>query len=101
MLLNTRYLIRLVLTKSLNHYLAITKSEQTEKEESEQTEEGESEHSEEKPNKPSWVNVSDENYSSLIQNVVNNLGDKNYQTTVNNQKYDLNKAKDFFVKNKL
>ena len=28
-----------------------------------------------------------------MQDVVNNLGNRNYQTTVNNQKYDLNKAK--------
>ena len=65
------YLIRLVLTKSLNHYLVKKKSEQTE----------------EKPNmmqKPSWVNIPDNNYNSLIQDVVNNLGNKNHQTTVNN-----------------
>ena len=49
------------------------KSEQTEKEKSEQTEEKESE-----------------------LDVVNNLGNKNYQTTVNNQKYDFNKAKNFY-----
>ena len=74
----------MVLTKSLNHYLAKT-LEQTE----------------EKPNKmqkPSWVNISDDNYKSLMQGVVNNLGNKNYQTTVNNEKYDLNKAKDFLLK---
>ena len=33
-----------------------------------------------------------------MQGVVNNLGNKNYQTTVNNEKYDLNKAKDFLLK---
>ena len=80
--------------KSLNHYLA-------KKKKSEQTEEKESEQTKEKPynmQKPSWVNIFDENYNSLIQDVVNNLGNKNYQTTVNNQKYDLNKAKDFLLK---
>ena len=77
------------------------KSEQTEEEKPEQTEEKESEQTKEKPynmQKPSWVNIFDENYNSLIQDVVNNLGNKNYQTTVNNQKYDLNKAKDFLLK---
>ena len=32
-----------------------------------------------------------------MQDVANNLGNKNYQTTVNNQKYDLNKAKNFLL----
>ena len=46
-----------------------------------------SEQTEEKPNKmqkPSQVNISENNYNSLIQDVVNNLGNKNHQTTVNN-----------------
>ena len=45
-----------------------------------------SEQTEEKPNmmqKPSRVNIPDNNYNSLIQDV-NNLGNKNHQTTVNN-----------------
>ena len=46
-----------------------------------------SEQTEEKPNKmqkPSRVNISENNYNSLIQDVVNNLGNKNHHTTVNN-----------------
>ena len=60
----------------------------------------EPEQTEEDPNKivkPSQINISDDNYNSLMQDVANNLGNKNYQTTVNNQKYDLNKAKNFLL----
>ena len=42
---------------------------------------------------PSWVNISDDNYNSLKQNVVANLDNKNCRTTVNNQMYALNEAK--------
>ena len=48
--------------------------------------------------KPPWVNISDDNYNSLIQDVVNNLGNKKYKTIVNKQKYDLNKVKGFLLK---
>ena len=45
--------------------------------------------------KSSWVNTSDDNYNSLIQDVTNNLNNKNYQTTVYGQMYDFNQAKHF------
>ena len=82
----TSYLMRFVLRKK--RFTPIFRQEEPEQ-------------TEEEPNKivkPSWINISDDNYNSLMQDVVNNLGNKNYQTTVNNQKYDLNKAKDFLLK---
>ena len=70
-------------------------------EESEEKSEEESVQTDKKLNdiqKPSWVNIFYDNCNSLIQGAVNNLDNKNYQTTTNNQKYDLNKAKDFLLK---
>ena len=48
--------------------------------------------------KPSWVNLTEEDFN-LIKDVVNNLDDENYKTTVNNSKYNLRNAENFFAGN--
>ena len=42
--------------------------------------------------KPLWVELSKEDFSLLIKDIANSLDDGNYETTVNNQKYDLKDA---------
>ena len=39
--------------------------------------------------KLSWINLSRENFNSLIKDVVDNLDNADYKTTVNNRRYDL------------
>ena len=36
-----------------------------------------------------WSNLSRSNLASLVKDVVKNLDNKDYQTTINNDKYDL------------
>ena len=43
--------------------------------------------------KPLWINLSRENFHSLIKDVVDNLDNEDYKTTVNNRRYDLNAEK--------
>ena len=46
--------------------------------------------------KPSWVNLTEEDFN-LIKDVVNNLDDENYKTTVNNSKYNLRNTENFLL----
>ena len=39
-----------------------------------------------------WINLSRKNFSSLIEDVVDNVDIKDYKTTVNNRRYDLKNA---------
>ena len=45
-----------------------------------------------------WINLSRKNFSSLIENVVDNLDIKDYKTTLNNRRYDLKNAEKFLLK---
>ena len=42
--------------------------------------------------KPSWIKLSRSNFGSLINNLVNNLDNKDYQTRINSDNYDLKNA---------
>ena len=95
-----------VLAKSLNHYLAKKESEQTEEEPVKLKTESLSERSKsdtKEPTqlkqidlneiaKPSWIKLSRSNFGSLINNLVNNLDNKDYQTKINSDNYDLKNA---------
>ena len=43
--------------------------------------------------KPSWIKLSRSNFGSLIKDLVNNLDNKDYQTKINSDNYDLKNAK--------
>ena len=47
--------------------------------------------------KPSWVNLTEEDFNLLIKDVVDNLDDENYKTTVNNRKYNLRNTENFLL----
>ena len=47
--------------------------------------------------KPLWIKLSTNDFLSLIKDVVNNLDNKNYRTTINNNKYDLKIAEQFLL----
>ena len=47
--------------------------------------------------KPSWVNLTEEDFNLLIKDVVDNLDDENYKTTVNNRKYNLRNTESFLL----
>ena len=42
--------------------------------------------------KLSWINLSRENFNSLIKDVVDNLDNEDYKNTANNRRYDLKNA---------
>ena len=44
-----------------------------------------------------WINLSRENFSSLIEDVVDSLVIEDYKTTVNNRRYDLKNAEKFLL----
>ena len=48
--------------------------------------------------KPSWIKLSINDFLSLIKDVVNNLDNNIYQTTISNNKYDLKNAEQFLLK---
>ena len=49
--------------------------------------------------KPLWIKLSKNGFLPLIKDVVNNLDNNNYQTTISNNKYDLKKnAEQFLLK---
>ena len=101
-----------VLAKSLNHYLAKKESEQTEEEPVKLKTESLSERSKsdtKEPTqlkqidlneitKPLWIKLSRSDFASLIKDVVNNLDNKDYQTKINNDNYDLGNAEQFLLK---
>ena len=47
--------------------------------------------------KPLWIKLSRSDFASLIKDVVNNLDNKDYQTKINNDYYDLKNAEQFLV----
>ena len=47
--------------------------------------------------KPLWIKLSRSNFVSLTKDVVNNLDDKDYQTKINNERYDLKNAEQFLL----
>ena len=47
--------------------------------------------------KPLGIKLSRGDFISLIKDVVNNLDNKNYQTVINNNKYDVNNAEQFLL----
>ena len=101
-----------VLAKSLNHYLAKKESEQTEEEPVKLKTESLSERSKsdtKEPTqlkqidlneitKPLWIKLSRSDFASLIKDVVNNLDNKDYQTKINNDNYDLKNVEHFLLK---
>ena len=48
--------------------------------------------------KPLWIKLSRSDFASLIKDVVNNLDNKDYQTKINNDNYDLKNAKQVLLK---
>ena len=44
-----------------------------------------------------WINISRDDFISLINDVVNNLDDKDYLTTVDKRKYDLKNAEKYLL----
>ena len=48
--------------------------------------------------KPLWIKLSRSDFASLIKDVVNNLDNKDYQTKINNDNYDLKNAEQFLLK---
>ena len=48
--------------------------------------------------KPLWIKLSRSDFASLIKDVVNNLDNKDYQTKINNDNYDLNNEEQFLRK---
>ena len=103
----TSYLIHLVLTKSLNHYLA-KKNQWAKKELKIKSLSGRGKSDTKEPTqskqidlneitKPSWIKLSRSDSGSLIKDVVNNLDNKDYQTKINNDNYDLKNAEKFFL----
>ena len=47
--------------------------------------------------KPLWIKLTRKKIDLLIKDVVNNLDNKDYKTTVNNRRYDLKNAETFLV----
>ena len=47
--------------------------------------------------KPLWIQISRNDFISLIKDFVNNLDDKDYQTTVDKRKYDLKNAEKYLM----
>ena len=47
--------------------------------------------------KPLRINLSRENFNSLIKDVVDNLDNADYKTTVNNRRYDLKNKEQFLL----
>ena len=47
--------------------------------------------------KPLWIKISRNDFISLIKDVVNNLDDKDYQTTVDKRKYDFKNAEKYLL----
>ena len=45
--------------------------------------------------KPLWIKLLRSNLTSLVKDIVNNLDNKDYQTMINNDKYDLENAENF------
>ena len=48
--------------------------------------------------KPLWIKISTNDFISLTKDVVDNLDDKDYQTTVDKRKYDLKNAEKYLLK---
>ena len=48
--------------------------------------------------KPLWIKLSRSDFVSLIKDVVNNLDNKDYQTKINNDNYDLNNVEQILLK---
>ena len=46
-----------------------------------------------------WIEIPRNDFISLIKDVVDNLGNKDFETTVNKRKYNLKKAKKKFAEN--
>ena len=97
----------MVLTKSLNHYLA-KKNQWAKKELKIKSLSGRGKSDTKEPTqskqidlneitKPSWIKLSRSDSGSLIKDVVNNLDNKDYQTKINNDNYDLKNAEKFFL----
>ena len=47
--------------------------------------------------KPLWIKLSRNDFLLLIKDITNNLDNKNYQTTISNNKYDLKNAEQFLL----
>ena len=47
--------------------------------------------------KPLWIKLSRKNFLSLVKDVVNNLDNKNYQTMISNNRYDLTNVEQFLL----
>ena len=47
--------------------------------------------------KPLWIQISRNDFISLIKDFVNNIDDKDYQTTVDKRKYDLKNAEKYLM----
>ena len=47
--------------------------------------------------KPVWIKLSRNDFLSLVKDVVNNLENKNYQTIISNNRYDLTNVKRFLL----
>ena len=47
--------------------------------------------------KPLWIKLSRSDFASLIKDVVNNLDNKDYQTKINNDNYDLTNVEQFLL----
>ena len=88
----------MVLIKSLNHYLAKNKSlsEKSKLDTKEPTQLKQINLNE--IIKPLWIKLSRNDFLSLIKDVVNNLDNNNYQTTISNNKYDLKNVEQFLLK---
>ena len=48
--------------------------------------------------KPLWIKLSRSDFASLIKDVVNNLDNKDYQTKINNDNYDLKNVEQVLLK---
>ena len=47
--------------------------------------------------KPLWIKLSRNDFLLLIKDITNNLDNKNYQTAISNNKYDLKNAEQFLL----
>ena len=47
--------------------------------------------------KPLWIKLSRNDFNSLIKDIVDNLDNKDYQTTINNNNYDLKNVEKFLL----
>ena len=47
--------------------------------------------------KPLWIKLSRKDFNSLIKDIVDNLDNKDYQTTINNNNYDLKNVEQFLL----